>query len=94
MLEPQAGKVRILDRQPIKFNFNNMVYRSPYVLAGTYGRGIYVFNLETGISGFFDRGLPSLNVTDLAIQDDILAISTDSGILFVPFDDFFTADGI
>ncbi len=94
MLEPQAGKVRILDRQPIKFNFNNMLYRSPYVLAGTYGRGIYVFNLETGISRFFDRGLPSLNVTDLAIQDDILAISTDSGILFVPFDDFFTADGI
>ena len=93
LLEPQSGKVTVLDRQPIKFNFNNMVYRPPYVLAGTYGRGIYIFNLETGISRFFQRGLPSLNVTDLAIQEDTLAISTDSGILFVPVNDFFAADG-
>ena len=93
LLETQSGKVTILDRQPIKFNFNNMVYRSPYILAGTYGRGIYIFNLEAGTSRFFERGLPSLNVTDLAIQEDILSISTDSGILFLPFDDFFASGG-
>jgi hypothetical protein len=92
LMDPRSRKARVLDRRPIKFNFNNLAYRSPYILAGTYGRGVYVFNLNTGLSRFFKRGLPSLNVTDLAFLEGSLAISTDSGILFVPIGDFSPED--
>jgi ligand-binding sensor domain-containing protein len=65
-------------------NPNAMVQGSDRVYVGTLGRGLYVFSRETGRWTTWDAGLPSLNVTALAVRDGYLYIGTENGLVRVP----------
>jgi len=82
-----SAAVEILDRRELKFNFNTaQVYRD-FILLGTYGNGIYVFNRLSRASALFQKEIPSQNITDLVIHDGVLIAASDSGIWFARADD-------
>jgi ligand-binding sensor domain-containing protein len=51
------------------------------VYAGTLGRGLWVYQHRTGRWSEIADGLPSHNVTALALADGYLYVGTDNGLL-------------
>ena len=47
-------------------NPNAMLVTPNYVLAGTLGNGLYIYDRQSGRWSVINNGLPSLNVTALA----------------------------
>ena len=69
---------------PFEVNPNAMLATATHVLAGTLGNGLYVY--ERGSDRWFavERGLPSANVTALALANGYLYVGTDNGLVRVP----------
>jgi ligand-binding sensor domain-containing protein len=68
---------------PVEINPNAMLVTPNHVFAGTLGNGLYVY--ERGSDRWFavERGLPSANVTALALANGYLYVGTDNGLVRV-----------
>jgi hypothetical protein len=64
----------------IEINPNAMISTSTAVYAGTLDRGLLVLESSTATWRFVTEGLPSKNVTALALGNDVLYIGTDNGL--------------
>ncbi len=62
-------------------NPNAMLVTPGYVLAGTLGKGLYLYDRQSGRWSVTDQGLPSLNVTALATGGGYIYIGTDNGLV-------------
>jgi ligand-binding sensor domain-containing protein len=69
---------------PFEVNPNAMLVTPTYVLAGTLGKGLYVCDRRSGRWSVIDTGLPSLNVTALAIGNGYIYVGTDNGLVRIP----------
>ena len=65
-------------------NPNAMLVTPNYVLAGTLGNGLYLYDRQSGRWSVIDTGLPSLNVTALAVGNGYIYIGTDNGLVRIP----------
>jgi ligand-binding sensor domain-containing protein len=65
-------------------NPNAMLVTPNYVLAGTLGNGLYLYDRQTGRWSVIQDGLPSSNVTALAAGNGYLYIGTDNGLVRIP----------
>lgn len=64
----------------IEINPNAMISSSTGVYAGTLDRGLLVFEPGSEAWRFVTEGLPSKNVTALALSHDVLYVGTDNGL--------------
>jgi ligand-binding sensor domain-containing protein len=69
---------------PFEVNPNAMLVTSRYVLAGTLGQGLYLFDRQTERWSVVGVGLPSSNVTALAAANGFIYIGTDNGLVRIP----------
>jgi hypothetical protein len=63
---------------------NAMLATSTHVLAGTLGKGLYVFNRSTSHWTVLSDGLPSLTVTALTAGNGYIYVGTDNGLVRIP----------
>ena len=66
---------------PIEINPNAMAVTDSHVFAGTLSRGLLIFDRRTQRWTARESGLPSLNVTALAVDHDHLYVGTDNGLV-------------
>jgi len=69
---------------PFEVNPNAMLVTTNYVLAGTLGEGLYLYDRQSGRWSVIHDGLPSLNVTALAAAGGYIYIGTDNGLVRIP----------
>jgi ligand-binding sensor domain-containing protein len=69
--------------EPIEVNPNAMLVTDTHVFAGTLSRGLLVYERHTQRWTAFESGLPSLNVTALAIDGDRVYVGTDNGMVVI-----------
>jgi ligand-binding sensor domain-containing protein len=69
---------------PFEVNPNAMLVTTSYVLAGTLGEGLYLYDRQSGRWSVIHEGLPSLNVTALAAANGYIYIGTDNGLVRIP----------
>ncbi len=69
---------------PFEVNPNAMLVTSDYVLAGTLGEGLYLYDRQSERWSVIHDGLPSLNVTALAAAHGFLYVGTDNGLVRIP----------
>jgi hypothetical protein len=69
---------------PFEVNPNAMLVTTNYVLAGTLGQGLYLYDRHSERWSVIRDGLPSLNVTALASSNGYLYIGTDNGLVRIP----------
>jgi ligand-binding sensor domain-containing protein len=62
-------------------NPNAMVVTSSHVFAGTLGNGLYVYERRSDRWFSIKQGLPSTNVTALALVNGYLYVGTDNGLV-------------
>jgi ligand-binding sensor domain-containing protein len=67
--------------RPMEVNPNAMLVTPAHVLAGTLSDGLYIYNRDTGRWRQWTVGLPSMNVTALAVRDGEIYIGTDNGLV-------------
>jgi hypothetical protein len=65
-------------------NPNAMLVTANYVLAGTLGEGLYLYDRQSERWSVIRDGLPSLNVTAVASANGYLYIGTDNGLVRIP----------
>ena len=65
-------------------NPNAMLVLQNFVLAGTLGQGLYLYDRQSGRWSVIRDGLPSLNVTALTAADGYIYIGTDNGLVRIP----------
>ncbi len=65
-------------------NPNAMLVTPGYVLAGTLGEGLYLYDRQSGRWAVIHDGLPSLNVTALAAANGYIYVGTDNGLVRIP----------
>jgi ligand-binding sensor domain-containing protein len=65
-------------------NPNAMLVTPGYVLAGTLGEGLYLYDRQSGRWSVIHDGLPSLNVTAIAGANGYIYIGTDNGLVRIP----------
>jgi ligand-binding sensor domain-containing protein len=65
-------------------NPNAMLVTSTYVLAGTLGEGLYLYDRQSERWSVIHNGLPSLNVTALAAANGYIYVGTDNGLVRIP----------
>jgi len=68
---------------PIEINPNAMLVTKSHVFAGTLGKGLYVYERESGRWFAIENGLPSSNVTALATAGGYVYVGTDNGLVRV-----------
>jgi ligand-binding sensor domain-containing protein len=68
----------------IEINPNAMLVTADYVLAGTLGQGLYLYDRQSGRWSVIRNGLPSLNVTAFAAANGYIFIGTDNGLVRIP----------
>jgi ligand-binding sensor domain-containing protein len=66
---------------PFEVNPNAMLVTANFVLAGTLGEGLYLYDRQAGRWSIIRDGLPSLNVTALASANGYVYIGTDNGLV-------------
>jgi hypothetical protein len=78
-----AGRFRSFDTATGDFvvNPNAMLVTPKHVLAGTLGKGLYVYDRESQRWAVRKDGLPSLNVTALARSGETIYVGTDNGLV-------------
>jgi ligand-binding sensor domain-containing protein len=83
-LDP-AGHIYSLANATGRFevNPNAMLVTPTHVFAGTLGKGLYVHERASGRWFSVEAGLPSSNVTALAVHHGYLYIGTDNGLVRV-----------
>jgi ligand-binding sensor domain-containing protein len=81
----RAGHFRAFETATasIEINPNAMLVTPKYVLAGTLGHGLLIYNRDSGRWTNEHAGLPSENVTALAAGHGYLYIGTDNGLVRV-----------
>ncbi len=67
----------------IEVNPNAMLVTGTHVFAGTLGKGLYVYERDSGRWFVMEHGLPSANVTALALANGYLYVGTDNGLVRV-----------
>ena len=67
-------------------NSNAMAASDRAVYAGTLDRGLALLDRSGGRWRWITRGLPSMNVTALAVEGGLVYIGTDNGLVRVPED--------
>jgi ligand-binding sensor domain-containing protein len=65
-------------------NPNAMLVTPAYVLAGSLGEGLYLYDRQSKRWSVIREGLPSLNVTAFAASNGFLYIGTDNGLVRIP----------
>jgi ligand-binding sensor domain-containing protein len=65
-------------------NPNAMLVTTNYVLAGTLGEGLYLYDRQSGRWSVIRDGLPSLNVPALAAVNGYIYVGTDNGLVRIP----------
>jgi len=65
-------------------NPNAMLVTASYVLAGTLGEGLYLYDRQSARWSVIRDGLPSLNVTALAAANGYIYVGTDNGLVRIP----------
>ncbi len=68
---------------PFEINPNAMLVTPSHVFAGTLGNGLYVYDRKSDRWFAVERGLPSTNVTALALANGYLYVGTDNGLVRV-----------
>jgi ligand-binding sensor domain-containing protein len=68
---------------PFEINPNAMLVTPTHVFAGTLGNGLYVYERQSERWFGVERGLPSNNVTALALANGYLYLGTDNGLVRV-----------
>ncbi len=66
---------------PIEINPNAMFVTRDYVLAGSLGNGLYLYNRQSERWSVVRAGLPSLNVTAFTSANGYIYIGTDNGLV-------------
>lgn len=69
---------------PIVVNPNAMLVTPSYVLAGSLGQGLYLFDRKWSRWSVIRNGLPSLNITAFAAANGYIFIGTDNGLVRIP----------
>ena len=69
---------------PLEINPNAMLVTSNFVLAGTLGDGLYVYDRQSGRWSVVRNGLPSLNVTAFTSLNGFIYVGTDNGLVRIP----------
>jgi ligand-binding sensor domain-containing protein len=69
---------------PLEINPNAMLVTQNYVLAGSLGKGLYLYDRQSGLWSVIRNGLPSLNVTAFAVSNGYIFIGTDNGLVRIP----------
>lgn len=69
---------------PVEINPNAMLVTANYVLAGTLGNGLYLYDRQSGRWSVIRGGLPSLNVTAFTSFNGYIYIGTDNGLVRIP----------
>ena len=69
---------------PLEINPNAMLVTQDYVLAGSLGKGLYLYDRQSGRWSVIRNGLPSLNVTAFAASNGYIFIGTDNGLVRIP----------
>ena len=79
----RSGHFRTYETAPGQFevNPNAMLVTSSYVLAGTLGKGLYVYDRHSERWTVITEGLPSANVTALSFANGYVYIGTDNGLV-------------
>jgi ligand-binding sensor domain-containing protein len=65
-------------------NPNAMLVTPSYVLAGTLGQGLYLYDRQSARWTAIREGLPSSNVTALAAANGYIYVGTDNGLVRIP----------
>jgi ligand-binding sensor domain-containing protein len=68
---------------PIEVNPNAMLVTASHVFAGTLGKGLYVYERDSEHWFVIEQGLPSANVTALAVANGYLYVGTNNGLVRV-----------
>jgi ligand-binding sensor domain-containing protein len=68
---------------PFEINPNAMLVTASHVFAGTLGKGLYVYERASEHWFTVETGLPSANVTALAVANGYLYVGTDNGLVRV-----------
>ena len=79
----RAGHFRAFEKATaeMEINPNAMLVTPQYVLAGTLGNGLYVYDREKSRWAVIHEGLPSQNVTALAQSKGYIYVGTDNGLV-------------
>jgi hypothetical protein len=79
----RAGHFRSFEKATaeMEINPNAMLVTPRYVLAGTLGNGLYVYDREKSRWAAIHEGLPSQNVTALAQSNGYIYVGTDNGLI-------------
>ena len=83
MAVQSAGRFRTFEKATaeMEINPNAMLVTPQYVLAGTLGNGLYVYDRERSRWNVVQEGLPSRNVTALAQSNGYIYVGTDNGLV-------------
>jgi ligand-binding sensor domain-containing protein len=68
---------------PFEINPNAMLVTATHVFAGTLGNGLYVYERQSERWFAVEKGLPSANVTALALANGYVYVGTDNGLVRV-----------
>ncbi len=68
----------------LEINPNAMLVTQDFVLAGSLGQGLYVYDRQSQRWSVIRTGLPSLNVTAFAAANGYIFIGTDNGLVRIP----------
>jgi len=79
----RSGRFHSFEKASGQFevNPNAMLVTPDYVLAGTLGNGLYLYDRQSGRWSVIASGLPSLNVTALARGNGYIYVGTDNGLV-------------
>jgi len=82
----RSGRFHSFEKASGQFdvNPNAMLVTPSHVFAGTLGKGLYVYDRQSGRWSVMEAGLPSMNVTALAASDGSIYIGTDNGLVRIP----------
>ena len=69
---------------PLEINPNAMLVTENFVLAGSLGQGLYIYDRQSQRWSVIRNGLPSLNVTAFAAANGYIFIGTDNGLVRIP----------
>ena len=61
-----------------------MLVTPNYVLAGTLGQGLYLYDRRSARWSAIRDGLPSSNVTALSAANGYIYVGTDNGLVRIP----------
>lgn len=82
----ESGRFHTFDvaSEQININPNAMLVTPHYVLAGSLGQGLYLYDRQSGRWSVIRDGLPSLNITAFTSANSYIYVGTDNGLVRIP----------